>query len=75
MLPFFSVHVLCAQRKMALEESRRFYQFLQDSEEEEAWLVEKMRMMRSNDTGKDLRSVIGLLRKHEVNFWEIMNPT
>ena len=53
---------------MALEESRRFYQFLQDSEEEEAWLIEKMRLVKSQDTGKDLRSVIGLIKRHEVRM-------
>lgn len=60
------VHALCTSRKAKLEESRRFYQFLQDSEEEEAWIVEKIRIVKSEDVGKDLRAVIGLLKKHEV---------
>ena len=57
---------MCANRKAKLEESRRFYQFLQDSEEEEAWIVEKIRLVKSEDVGKDLRAVIVLLKKHEV---------
>ena len=44
-----------------------FYQFLQDSEEEEAWLVEKIRIVRSTDVGKDLQSVTSLLKKHQVS--------
>ena len=57
---------LCAARKSNLEESLLFYQFLQDSEEEEAWLVEQMRLVKSQDVGKDLRGVISKLRRHEV---------
>ncbi len=53
-------------RKAKLEESLQFFQFLQDSEEEEAWLVEKMRIVKSTDVGKDLRSIISIIRKHEV---------
>ena len=61
-----SVFQLCSMRKAKLEESLQFFQFLQDSEEEEAWLVEKMRIVKSTDVGKDLRSIISIIRKHEV---------
>ena len=62
----FSFLNICATRKMRLEESRKFYQFLQDSEEEEAWVVEKIRLVKSQVTGHDLVSVYNLIRKHEV---------
>ena len=64
--PVFSVCALCAKRKANLEECRMFYQFLQDSEEEEAWLVEKIRIVKSTDVGKDLQSVTSLLKKHQA---------
>ena len=61
-----SVHDLCNKRKTALEESRKYYQFLEDSELEEAWLVEKSRAMKSQDVGKDLAACNRLLMKHQV---------
>ena len=63
---FCSIYNLSATRKANLEQSRRFFQFLADSEEEEAWLIEKMRLVKSPDTGRDLNSVIRLMKKHEV---------
>ena len=62
-----SICALCAKRKAGLEESRLFYQFLQDSEEEEAWLVEKIRIVKSPDVGKDLQSIMSLLKKHQAS--------
>ncbi|XP_078000869.1 spectrin beta chain, non-erythrocytic 5-like isoform X3 [Glandiceps talaboti] len=53
-------------RKARLEESMKFYQFLRDSEEEEAWLMEKQRIAKSMVTGKDLRSVISMQQKHQA---------
>lgn len=61
-----SVHAQSQARKAALEESRLYFQFLQDAEEEEAWLVEKMRLVRSDEVGKDLNSCTILLKRHEV---------
>ena len=66
MYVYYSIKDLAGQRKAALEESHKFYQFLQDSEEEEAWLVEKCRAMKSTDVGKDLTSCTSLIKKHEV---------
>ncbi|XP_070576983.1 spectrin beta chain, non-erythrocytic 5-like isoform X4 [Ptychodera flava] len=57
---------LSAARKARLEESMKFYQFLRDSEEEEAWLMEKQRIAKSMVTGKDLRSVISMQQKHQA---------
>nr|XP_002732400.1 PREDICTED: spectrin beta chain, non-erythrocytic 5-like [Saccoglossus kowalevskii] len=57
---------LSAARKARLEESMKFYQFLRDSEEEESWLMEKQRIAKSMVTGKDLRSVVSMLQKHQA---------
>ncbi len=62
-------------RKANLLESLCYFQFLQDSEEEEAWLVETTRILKSTDTGKDLRAVISLMRKHEVRQKSLFEGT
>lgn len=54
-----------------LEESRNFYQFLQDQEDEEAWLIEKQRICQAGITAKDLRGVLSLQHKHKVLVDEI----
>ena len=62
-----SIKALSAARKAALEEARLFYQFEQDSEEDEAWLLEKIRLMKSTDVGRDLLQCTSLIKKHEVS--------
>ena len=63
---FPSLFGICGQRRTKLDESQRFFQFLADSEEEEAWLIEKTRLVKSNETGNDLAHVMRLLNKHDV---------
>ncbi|KAJ8972183.1 hypothetical protein NQ314_000313 [Rhamnusium bicolor] len=60
-----------AKRKAILEEARNFYQFLQDQEDEEAWLIEKQRICQAGITAKDLRGVLSLQQKHKVLVDEI----
>ncbi|KAL1509008.1 hypothetical protein ABEB36_003816 [Hypothenemus hampei] len=60
-----------AQRKAILEEARNFYQFIQDQEDEEAWLIEKQRICQAGITAKDLRGVLSLQQKHAVLVDEI----
>ncbi|XP_048516488.1 spectrin beta chain, non-erythrocytic 1 isoform X6 [Dendroctonus ponderosae] len=60
-----------AQRKAILEEARNFYQFIQDQEDEEAWLIEKQRICQAGITAKDLRGVLSLQQKHKVLVDEI----
>ncbi|CAG9824099.1 unnamed protein product [Phaedon cochleariae] len=62
-----------ARRKAALEEARNFYQFLQDQEDEEAWLIEKQRICRAGIAAKDLRGVLSLQHKHKLLVDEIGN--
>lgn len=60
-----------AARKALLEEARNFYQFLQDQEDEEAWLIEKQRICQAGITAKDLRGVLNLQQKHKLLVDEI----
>lgn len=62
------MHTQSQARKSALEGSRLYFQFLQDAEEEEAWLVETIRLARSEEVGKDLDSCTLLLKRHEVGL-------
>jgi len=66
-LLIYSVHNLSQTRRLALERSLKFYQFLQDSEEEEAWLVERISLAKSQDVGKDLVMCLMLIKRHEVH--------
>ncbi|XP_050313156.1 spectrin beta chain, non-erythrocytic 1 isoform X2 [Anthonomus grandis grandis] len=54
------------QRKAILEDARNFYQFIQDQEDEEGWLIEKQRICQAGITAKDLRGVLALQQKHAV---------
>ena len=51
-------------RRSKLEDSRSFFQFVQDHEEEEAWLIEKERICKTGISAKDLRAVRNLQQKH-----------
>ncbi|KAG1650605.1 Spectrin beta chain [Nymphon striatum] len=54
------------ERKLKLEESRDFFQFVQDHDEEEAWITEKQRICQTVISGKDLASVLSLQQKHKA---------
>lgn len=54
-------------RRIRLEDARNFFQFLQDHEEEESWLVEKQRICKAGLSAKDLRAVLRLQQKHKVS--------
>lgn len=56
-------------RRVRLEDARNFFQFLQDHEEEESWLVEKQRICKAGISAKDLRAVLSLQQKHKVSLW------
>ncbi|GFT80923.1 spectrin beta chain, non-erythrocytic 5 [Nephila pilipes] len=62
---------LATNRRTKLEESRMYYQFVQDQEEEDAWVVEKQLICKSVVPGKDLQGALSLQQKHkalEVEF-------
>uniref|UniRef100_A0A8B7WBU1 Spectrin alpha chain, erythrocytic 1-like n=1 Tax=Castor canadensis TaxID=51338 RepID=A0A8B7WBU1_CASCN len=53
-------------RGLRLEESLQFLQFLENVEEEEAWISEKEAMVARGDSGDTLAATENLLKKHEA---------
>lgn len=62
----FRVQGLNDARKAELETAKKYYQFLEDSEQEERWVMEKIDVVKSTNVGKDLNSTLMLVKKHEV---------
>lgn len=58
------------ERRIRLEEARKYFQFVQDHEDEEGWLVEKQRICKAGITAKDLRAVLSLQQKHKVTNYQ-----
>lgn len=63
----FRLSELSKERRSRLEDARNFYQFIEDHEDEEAWLVEKQRICKADISAKDLRGVLSLQQKHKVS--------
>nr|XP_040222398.2 spectrin beta chain, non-erythrocytic 1 isoform X3 [Anopheles coluzzii]XP_049461127.1 spectrin beta chain, non-erythrocytic 1 isoform X3 [Anopheles coluzzii] len=57
---------MSAARRARLDEARDFYQFVEDHENEEGWLVDKQRICKAGITAKDLRAVMSLQQKHKA---------
>ena len=57
------------KRKRNLEVAKTYYQFLQDAEEEERWVDEKIGVVKQTAIGKDLNAACVLLKRHEVCVW------
>ena len=55
------------KRKKGLETAQQYYQFLQDTEEEDRWVGERIETVRSSSLGKDLNAALVMLKKHEVS--------
>ncbi|XP_033735465.1 spectrin beta chain, non-erythrocytic 5-like isoform X2 [Pecten maximus] len=53
-------------RHKGLDVAKKYYQFLQDAEEEERWVLEKVDVCRSSNIGKNLNAALVLLKKHEA---------
>lgn len=62
----FSLLQNAAQRRNRLEETRNFYLFLEDYDNEEGWLVDKQRICKTGISAKDLRAVVSLQQKHKA---------
>ncbi|XP_052269284.1 spectrin beta chain, non-erythrocytic 1-like isoform X3 [Dreissena polymorpha] len=56
---------LSDKRKKELEVAKKYYEFLQNTEEEERWALEKIGLCRETDIGKDLNGACVLLKRHE----------
>uniref|UniRef100_A0A8R1DU58 Spectrin alpha chain n=1 Tax=Caenorhabditis japonica TaxID=281687 RepID=A0A8R1DU58_CAEJA len=57
---------LAGSRHHRLDESEAFQAFLEDVEEEEAWMNEKQQILRSGNFGDHVTGVQGLLKKHDT---------
>ncbi|XP_004371008.1 spectrin beta chain, erythrocytic [Trichechus manatus latirostris] len=57
---------MAAGRKAQLEQSKRLWKFFWEMDEAESWIKEKEQIYSSLDYGKDLTSVLILLRKHKA---------
>ncbi|XP_038624269.1 spectrin alpha chain, erythrocytic 1 isoform X1 [Tachyglossus aculeatus] len=53
-------------RGLRLDESLQFLQFMEEAEEEEAWINEKTALISGGDFGDSLIATQGLLKKHEA---------
>ncbi|XP_049277717.1 spectrin beta chain, non-erythrocytic 1 isoform X2 [Anopheles funestus] len=60
------LQAMSAARRARLDEARDFYQFVEDHENEEGWLVDKQRICKAGITAKDLRAVMSLQQKHKA---------
>jgi spectrin beta len=59
---------LMDQRKRRLTEAVDFHQFLTDADDVDTWMLDVLRLVSSDDTGKDESNVQTLLKKHkEIN--------
>ncbi|CAG0913206.1 unnamed protein product [Notodromas monacha] len=54
------------KRRALLEEARNFFSFLQNHEDEEAWIIEKQRICQAALIAKDLRAVMMMQQKHKA---------
>ncbi|KAG0425689.1 hypothetical protein HPB47_027165, partial [Ixodes persulcatus] len=72
---FASLGKLASQRRRLLDDWRAYFQFVQDHEEEEAWVREKQRICKAQVAGKDLLALVSLQQKHKSNSGTARAPT
>ncbi|XP_046388683.1 spectrin alpha chain, non-erythrocytic 1 isoform X4 [Ischnura elegans] len=60
-------------RRARLEDARNFFQFAQDQEEEEAWVIERQRVCKAGISAKDLRAVLSLQQKHKSKYQALLD--
>ena len=68
---YTSLTKLAGVRREKLEDLLVYYQFVEDSEEEEAWIVERQRICQAVLPSKDLLGVIAFQQKHKALEAEI----
>lgn len=54
------------ERRSRLEDARNLFQFVQDHEEEESWVIERQRICVAAIVAKDLRAVLSLQQKQKA---------
>ena len=60
-------------RKRRLTEAVDFHQFLTDADDVDTWMLDILRLVSSDDTGKDEANVQTLLKKHKEITDELKN--
>ena len=53
-------------RKKRLNEAVDFYQFFADADDVDTWMLDTLRLVSSEDVGRDEASTQSLLKKHKV---------
>ncbi|XP_033733756.1 spectrin beta chain-like isoform X4 [Pecten maximus] len=64
---------LAAYRKKRLNEAVDYYQFFADADDVDAWMLDTLRLVSSEDVGKDEASVQSLIKKHKEVTDELKN--
>lgn len=64
---------LAAQRQKRLNEAVDLYQFFADADDIENWMVDTLRIVSSEDVGRDEASAESLLKKHKDISEELQN--
>ena len=64
---------LAAYRKKRLLEAVDFYQFFADADDVDTWMLDTLRLVSSEDVGRDEASVHSLLAKHRNVTDELQN--
>merc|ERR1712066_1035716 len=64
---------LMDSRKRRLTEAVDFHQFLTDADDVDTWMLDILRLVSSDDTGKDESNVQTLLKKHKETTDELKN--
>ncbi|XP_022091369.1 spectrin beta chain, non-erythrocytic 1-like [Acanthaster planci] len=64
---------LCKQRKDRLNEAQDMYQFFADADDVDTWMLDTLRLVSSEDVGRDEPSVESLLKKHKEITTELQN--
>lgn len=57
---------LASLRKQRLKEAVDFYQFFADADDVDHWMVDTLRIVSSDDVGRDEANTQSLLKKHKV---------
>lgn len=58
---------LSSLRKQRLNGAVDFYQFFADADDVDHWMVDTLRLVSSDDVGRDEASAQSLLKKHKVS--------
>lgn len=59
---------LSSLRKQRLNAAVDFYQFFADADDVDHWMVDTLRLVSSDDVGRDEASAQSLLKKHKVSY-------